>query len=104
MSLRGLVLSWVLGYGLALDNGAALTPPMGFSTWNKLKCHFNDKVLLEVADAMEKSGMVAAGYKSLNIDDCWPSRHRNSTTGEIVPDPKKFPDGMVAFSKQLATR
>ena len=89
---------------VALDNGAALTPPMGFSTWNKLRCHFDDNVLLEVADAMVKSGMVAAGYKSLNIDDCWPLRQRNSTTGEIVPDPKKFPRGMKTFSQQLATR
>ena len=32
-----------------LNNGAARTPPMGWSTWNKLKCNFNETVLLEVA-------------------------------------------------------
>ncbi len=44
-----------------LNNGAALTPPMGFSTWNAIRCNFNDKALLDVADAMVKTGMVAAG-------------------------------------------
>lgn len=50
---------------------------------------------------MVNSGMVDAGYKSLNIDDCWPLKERNSTTGEIVPDPKKFPDGMKSFADKL---
>ena len=41
-----------------------------------------------------------AGYDSLNIDDCWPLKHRDEH-GNIVPDPHKFPDGMAAFSNQL---
>lgn len=53
---------------------------------------------------MVKSGMVAAGYKSLNIDDCWPMKARDNKTGEIVPDPTKFPEGMAAFSKALARK
>lgn len=88
---------------LGLDNGAALTPPMGWSTWNKLRCGFTQDTLLEVADAMVASGMVAAGYKTLNIDDCWPTKQRDSG-GAIVPDPKKFPDGMRNFSAALSSR
>ena len=65
---------------VALDNGAALTPPMEFSTWNKLRCHFDDKVLLEATDIMVKSGMMTAGYKSLRIDDYWSSRQWNIIT------------------------
>merc|ERR1712130_30454 len=87
----------------ALDNGAARTPPMGWSTWNKLKCRWNSTVLLEVADAMVKSGMVAAGFTQLNIDDCWPLQNR-STNGSIIPDPKRFPNGMHAFSAALRAR
>lgn len=46
--------------------------------------------------------MVAAGYKTFNIDDCWPALNR-SASGDIVPDPEKFPEGMKAFSTALAT-
>merc|ERR1712003_567124 len=52
---------------------------------------------------MVKSGMVAAGYATLNIDDCWPLRSRNDQ-GLIVPDPAKFPYGMRNFSDELAKR
>ena len=85
---------------VALNNGAARTPPMGWSTWNKLKCKFNASVLLDVGRALKSSGMVRAGYRSLNIDDCWPLKQRASD-GSIVPDPSRFPDGMRAFRDQL---
>jgi len=49
---------------------------------------------------MVTSGMLAAGYKSLNIDDCWPLKAR-AANGDIVPDPQKFPQGMKAFSNGL---
>lgn len=87
----------------ALNNGAAITPPMGWSTWNKLKCRFNATTLLEVADSMVNSGMVSAGYTRLNIDDCWPLKKRDQN-GSIIPDPKRFPDGMMAFSAALRSR
>lgn len=76
---------------------------MGWSSWNKVRCKFNASVLLEIGEAMAKSGMVAAGYKSLNIDDCWPSKER-AADGSIVGDPEKFPDGMGAFSAELTER
>lgn len=52
---------------------------------------------------MASSGMVAAGYKSLNIDDCWPTRLRD-VKGAIVPDPNKFPQGMRPFSDALSAK
>jgi len=87
----------------ALDNGVALTPPMGWSTWNRLKCNFDAVKLLDVADHLWSSGMVAAGYKTLNIDDCWPLRSRD-VHGRIVPDPTRFPYGMKNFSMELNRR
>eukprot|EP00041_Stephanoeca_diplocostata_P029771 m.886676 g.886676 ORF g.886676 m.886676 type:complete len:412 (-) comp23628_c0_seq4:1741-2976(-) len=90
---------------VALDNGAALTPPMGWSTWNKLRCNFNADRLLQEADHMVSSGMLAAGYTTLNIDDCWMKKDSGRTaTGEIIPDPNKFPYGMKNFSDELAVR
>jgi len=87
----------------AIDNGVARTPPMGWSTWNKLRCNFNDDVLLGVAAAMKTSGLVEAGYSTLNIDDCWPLRQR-AEDGHLPEDPAKFPTGMRNFSSELGKR
>ncbi|RYD84331.1 MAG: glycoside hydrolase family 27 protein, partial [Sphingobacteriales bacterium] len=51
--------------------GLALTPPMGWNSWNKFACNVDEKMIKEVADAMVSSGMKDAGYTYINIDDCW---------------------------------
>ena len=56
-----------------------------------------------VADSMATSGLVAAGYTFLNIDDLWASEERNAQ-GEITADATKFPSGMPAFAKYLKER
>src|SRR2546426_1035447 len=49
----------------------APTPPMGWNSWNKFGCNVSDKLIREMADAVVSSGMQAAGYQYVNIDDCW---------------------------------
>jgi alpha-galactosidase len=98
--MRSAAFLTLVGACAALDNGAALTPPIGWSTWNHLKCKFDADVLLQTAQQMVDSGMVAAGYRTLNIDDCWPLKTRDAD-GNIVPDPTKFPDGFGAFADKL---
>ena len=51
----------------------ALTPPMGWNSWNKFACDgVNEQVIRQMADAMVSSGMKAAGYEYIIIDD-WAS-------------------------------
>ena len=52
----------------ALDNGLARTPPMGFSTWSVFRSDVNESLVRELADAMESSGLAAAGYNYLLVD------------------------------------
>jgi alpha-galactosidase len=52
-------------------NGLALTPPMGWNSYNKFRLQIDDKTVREIADAMVKSGMRDAGYVYVNIDDGW---------------------------------
>ncbi|HEY4789449.1 MAG TPA: glycoside hydrolase family 27 protein, partial [Bacteroidales bacterium] len=52
-------------------NQLALTPPMGWNSWNKFACEINEAKIREVADAMVSSGMKDAGYEYIVIDDCW---------------------------------
>jgi alpha-galactosidase len=76
----------------ALDNGLATTPQMGFNDWNAYGCNVSASLIESTALAMHDDGMQAAGYKYVNIDDCWMSSSRNSA-GQLVPDPAKFPAG-----------
>ncbi|MET1072756.1 MAG: hypothetical protein ABWY11_08955 [Umezawaea sp.] len=76
-----------------LDNGLALTPALGWNDWNAFGCAVTDPLIRETADAMVSSGMVAAGYEYVTIDDCW-SQHTRDADGDLVPDPDKFPRGV----------
>jgi len=76
----------------SLSAGLALTPPMGWNSWNKFGCHVSADMIKGMADAMVKSGMKDAGYQYVVIDDCW--QVSRDADGNIVPDPKTFPDGI----------
>ena len=80
--------------------GLALTPPMGFNTWNTFQANIDEMLIKETAEAMIKNGMRDAGYVYIVIDDCWESKERDAK-GNIVADPVKFPNGMKALSDWL---
>src|SRR6267378_4148638 len=62
--------AWTQNAG-AQSTRIAATPPMGWNSWNKFGCDVSDKLIREMADAIVSSGMQAAGYQYVNIDDCW---------------------------------
>ncbi len=74
----------------------APTPPMGWNSWNKFGCNVSDKLIREMADAVVSSGMQAAGYQYVNIDDCW--QVSRDSSGTIVADPARFPSGIKALA------
>jgi alpha-galactosidase len=78
-------------------NGLALTPPMGWNSWNKFGCSVSESIVKQEADAMVSNGMKAAGYQYLNLDDCWETSSRDSN-GNLVADPTRFPDGIKALA------
>ncbi len=82
------------------DNGVALTPPMGWSSWNTFKNRINEKLILDTAKAMKDNGLVEAGYKYINLDDCWQSSLRDEN-GELVGDYETFPNGIASIAKQV---
>ena len=81
--------------GLAGD-GLALTPPMGWNSWNKFACNVSEQLIKDAADAMLATGMKDAGYQYIVIDDCW--QVRRDEAGTIVPDPARFPSGIKALA------
>ncbi|MFA6661718.1 MAG: glycoside hydrolase family 27 protein [Bacilli bacterium] len=104
MKKRLLVLLCVLlSFGaFAQKFDLAKTPPMGWNSWNKFGCKVNEKVVMKVADAIVSSGMQAAGYEYIVIDDCWQiSRDKD---GEIVVDKTRFPNGIKYLSDYIHSK
>jgi len=75
-------------------DGLAMTPPMGWNSWNTFQTKISDSLVRGIADVMVSSGMKDAGYTYLVLDDGWMAMDRDKITGDLVPDPKKFPNGM----------
>jgi alpha-galactosidase len=96
----GLLLGWQVVR--ALDNGLALTPPMGWNSWNKFGCQINEQLIRETADAMVSSGMKDAGYEYIVIDDCW--QVARDAQGNILADAKAFPSGIKALADYIHSK
>lgn len=73
----------------------ALTPPMGWNSWNNFGCEINEDLIRQVTDAMDESGMKDAGYEYIVIDDCW--HGQRDSLGFIQCDLQRFPSGIKAL-------
>ncbi len=78
----------------------ALTPPMGWNTWNTFGLEINEQLILESARALLSSGLREVGYEYVVIDDSWALPQRDAD-GRLVADPQKFPRGIRALADDL---
>ena len=85
------------GPAAAEDNGLALTPPMGWNNYNAYGNTATAALIEQTALAIHDNGMQAAGYDYVNTDDAWMESSRDSS-GNLVPNPSKFPNGMKAVA------
>ena len=100
----------LLGSALSYDNGATLAQvaPRGWNSWSTddisglLDLCFEEEVQ-QVADAMVSSGMLAHGFNQIVLDDCWSAVNR-SASGELQPDPARFPSGIPSLVSYLGAR
>ncbi len=77
----------------------AMTPPMGWNSWNKFGCNVSEKLIMEMTDAMVSSNMSSVGYEYIVIDDCW--QIDRDSAGNIIADPERFPSGMKALADYI---
>ena len=79
----------------AQDNGVGLTPALGWSSWSFVRHDPTAATIDAQADAMKKSGLAAAGFQYVNVDDFWYECPSGGPTvdayGRWVTDPVKFP-------------
>ncbi|MEO6456448.1 MAG: alpha-galactosidase, partial [Ginsengibacter sp.] len=83
--------------------GLALTPPMGWNSWNTFQTKISDKLVMQIADDMVSSGMKDAGYTYIVLDDGWMTMERDSM-GSLVADPVKFPQGIKAVADYVHSK
>lgn len=93
-----------------LDNGLALTPPMGWLTWERFRCNtdcksdpencISEHLILTMAKRMAEDGYLAAGYEYISVDDCWPE-YKRDTGGKLQPDHERFPTGIKNLTDKL---
>lgn len=100
-------LAMLLRVVAGLNNGLALTPPMGWLTWQRFRCDtdcFNrpdecisENLIKSMATVMANEGYRDAGYEYIIIDDCWLAKQRDKD-GKLQPDPERFPSGIAALA------
>ena len=81
----------------------AMTPPMGWNSWNTFTWNINEDLVCGAADALCASGLKDKGYEYVVIDDCWSLKQRDEN-GRLVPDPEKFPHGMKAVADYVHSK
>ena len=67
----------------------ALTPPMGWNSWNYFAEKVDDQGVRAAADVIVASGMRDAGYVYVNIDDTWEGQRDSNG---VLHSNSKFPD------------
>ena len=73
------------------DHPLALTPPMGWDAVNLYANTVDDAKTRAAADALVHSGLAAHGWSVIHVNDTWQGI-RDKTTGEILPNRRRFPD------------
>ena len=85
------------------DQMLAMTPPMVWNSWNPFGENVSEQVIKETADAMASSGLKDMGFTYIVIDDIWQGG-RDSTTGLLYPEPKRFPSGIKALADYVHSK
>ena len=83
------------------DRMIALTPPMGWNSWNCWALSVSQEKVMSSAQALIDKGLADYGYCYMNVDDGWEAEKRNADGTIAVND--KFPS-MKALGDWLHER
>jgi len=83
-----------------MDDGLALTPPMGWYPWNTFGQEpQNEKLIKEIVDALVASGLKDAGYSYVGPDEgiCF----SRGTDGKITTNLERYPSGLRGLGDDI---
>ena len=81
--------------GLVIKAGPtiALTPPMGWNSWNCFAGAVSDQKIRSAAETIVKSGLINHGWTYINIDDFW--QVNNGSKDPTLHGPEREADGTI---------
>ncbi|HVY68849.1 MAG TPA: putative Ig domain-containing protein, partial [Verrucomicrobiae bacterium] len=89
---------------IVIGDTIALTPPMGWNSWNSWAGNINQERVLRAAKMMVEKGLVNHGWTYVNIDDTWQGNRAGADHALQAND--KFPDmkGLVEQLHQMGLK
>ena len=85
---------------LVVGERIALTPPMGWNSWNCFAHTVTAKDIRDTADVLERSGLADYGWSYVNIDDFWQNKP-SEKDDETLQGPERLPDGTIAVNRRF---
>ena len=73
---------------------------MGYNTWYQFRTSITESEVVRQAELLVSSGLAAAGYRCVNLDDGWMAAERTAH-GELAGDGAKFPRGIRWLADQI---
>ena len=84
------------GFRIVVGDRIALTPPMGWNSWNCWGNAVSQEKVISSARAMVEKGLINHGWQYINIDDGWQGlrggKHQGVMTNSKFPDMKGLAD------------
>ena len=77
----------------------ALTPPLGWNSWNCFAATVDDRRVRSAADAMANSGLLRHGWAYINIDDCW--EIKPGSDDPVLQGLERNPQGMINTNRKF---
>lgn len=92
-------------FTIKIGGKIALTPPLGWSSWNAYGDDVSQANVIAVARAFVSTGLINHGWSYINIDDCWQGerggKHNAIMPNSKFPDMKKLADEIHALGLKL---
>ena len=88
-------------FHLIVGEKIALTPPMGWNSWNCFAAAVSEKDIRGAADALARSGLADYGWSYVNIDDFWQNHVGNDPSAQDIKGPLRNADGSIAVNRRF---
>ena len=85
---------------LVVGDTLALTPPMGWNSWNCFASAVSDVKIRQAAEAMVNSGLIKHGWSYINIDDFWQNRPHEKNDQTLI-GPERDANGKIVANKRF---
>lgn len=85
---------------LVVGDKIALTPPMGWNSWNCFAGAVTGQNIKDTIDVFAKTGLADHGWSFINIDDFWQNKPSDKND-KTLQGPARNPDGSIAVNKRF---